>query len=84
MLREETARVYEELLLQVIHIDCKLMNKPVEEFIKAIKNDKKQQNEFLTIVLMTDEARELKIVHDVNEEEVACAFEYFKKIYADN
>lgn len=83
MLREETARAYEELLLQVIHIDSKLMNRPVEEFIKAMKKDKKQRNNSLTIVLMTDEAGELEIVHDATDEEATCAFEYFKKIYAD-
>lgn len=82
MMQPEKARAYEEILLQVIHIDEVLMDHPIEEFLKAMKKDKKQVDASLTIVLMTDKAGELKIVHDASTDEISDAFEYFKKLYA--
>lgn len=83
MLNPQAAGEYEKLLLQVIHIDHTLMDKPLDEFIQAMKKDKKQINTSLTIVLMTDKARELKIVHDATIDEAAYAFDYFKRLYTD-
>lgn len=81
LLREETAKECEALLLQVIHIDYELMNKPIEELLGAMKKDKKQMSDLLTIVLMTDQAGELLIVHDATVNEVRDAFAYFAKVY---
>ena len=81
ILKEETARKCEELLLQVIHIDFSVMDRPVEEFIQAMRKDKKQITSALTVVLMTNESKDLKIVHDVTTEEVADAFNYFRELY---
>lgn len=76
-----TARAYEEILLQVIHMDPALLEHPLEEFLQAMRKDKKQNGASLTIVLMTDEAGELKIVHDASQEEVSQAFAYFRELY---
>lgn len=82
MLNPQTAREYEALLMQVIHIDYTLMDKPTGEFLGAMKKDKKQIGGFLTIVLMTDKAGELKIVHDATVDEVTDAFAHFKELYS--
>lgn len=81
MLQPDTARAFEEILLQVIHIDEALMEHPIEEFLKAMKKDKKQVDASLTIVLMTDKAGEQQIVHDASTDEISDAFEYFKDLY---
>lgn len=81
LLDEKTARESEELLLQVIHIDFGVMDKPLDEFVKAMRKDKKQVNTSLTAVLMTNVPQDLKIVHDITVEEVEYAFEYFRKLY---
>lgn len=73
----------EKVLLQVIDIDDKLLNKPIEEYMKAIRKDKKQISDSLTAVLISNYGQkgELAIVHDVTENEIIYAIEYFKKIY---
>lgn len=81
MLKEQTAKACEALLLQVIHINYTLMDKPVEELLRAMKKDKKQVSDSMTIVLMTDKVGELKIVHDATVEEIMEAFAYFGKLY---
>lgn len=81
LLREKTAKACEVLLLKVIHIDYELMDKPIEELIKAMRKDKKQVSVLLTIVLMTDKVGELIIVHDATVDEVREAFVYFGKLY---
>lgn len=81
ILREMIAERSEELLLQVIHVDFSVMDKPFDEFLQAMRKDKKQINSSLTAVLMTDIPKELKIVHDVSVEEVKYAFDYFKQLY---
>lgn len=83
LLREKTAKECEALLLQVIHIDYELMDKPIEELLRAMRKDKKQVSDLLTIVLMTDKAGELLIVHDASANEVREAFAYFGKLYRD-
>lgn len=82
LLKEETAKACEALLLQVIHINYALMDKPLEEFLGAMKKDKKQVSDSLTIVLMTDKAGELRIVHDAAVDEIREAYAYFEKLYS--
>lgn len=81
MLKEDAAKECEAFLLQVIHIDYELMNQPIEEFLNAMKKDKKQVDDSLTIVLMTDKDGELNIVHDATVNEVKEAFAYFRELY---
>ena len=81
LLNEEICKRSEAVLLQVIHIDVRLKEYSIDQFIAAIKKDKKQTNENLTAVLMTDTAKDLKIVHDVQEREIVEALNYFQQLY---
>ena len=81
LLSPDTARRSEAVLLRVIHTDVKLENYPMEGIIAAIRKDKKQTSRELTAVLMTDTAKDLRVVHDVTEDEVREAFSYFEKLY---
>ena len=73
----------EKVLLEVIDIDSNLLDKPLEEYMKAIRKDKKQVSESLTAVLISHygEKGELSVVHDVTEQEIDYAINYFKKLY---
>lgn len=82
ILKEEISKRVEKVLLQVICIDVELTGYPVEDFIVAIRKDKKQTNENLTAVLMTNVAKDLKIVHDISEVEVIDAITHFASVYS--
>ena len=74
----------EKLLLQIIDIDINLfLNNQFESFLAAIKKDKKQIGDSLTAVLITrfDKTGELSIVHDVSQNEIRDAIEYFENLY---
>jgi 3-dehydroquinate synthase len=75
----------ENVLLKVIDINVDLLEKPLEEYMKAIRKDKKQVNSSLTAVLISKygECGKLSVVHDITEEEIESAIEYFKKLYRD-
>ena len=81
ILSKETAERSEKVLLQVIHINVRLGDVLPEEFLNAMRKDKKQISTGLTAVLMTDAAGDLRIVHDVKEEEVSGALTYFQGVY---
>lgn len=81
LLNPDIAKRSEKLLLQVIHVDYASMDKPLDEFVLAMRKDKKQINTSITAVLMTDVPKDLRIVHDVEMEEVSEAFAYFREIY---
>src|SRR5699024_5746672 len=70
LLSANTARRSEKVQLRVIHIGTDLNDYPLEQFIGAMRKDKKQTGDQLTAVLMTNVAKDLKIVHDVQVEEV--------------
>ena len=59
------------------------LDKPLEDYMKAIRKDKKQVSESLTAVLISSygENGELSVVHDVTEQEIDYAINYFKKLY---
>lgn len=80
---EETVKRSENVLLKVIDIDVELLNQPMEEYLKAIKKDKKQTSDALTSVLITDYGKnsELSIVRNTTEQEIKESLEYFVKIY---
>ena len=84
LLSENICKRAEKVLLQVIHVGIRLTDYPIENFIAAMRKDKKQTSENLTAVLMTDVARELRIVNDVAETEVKDAVDYFQQLYDDN
>lgn len=81
LLEEETVRRSEQVLLRVIHIGIDLNDYPLEQFISAMRKDKKQTSDQLTAVLMTNVAKDLKIVHDMQIDEVADARSYFEQLY---
>ena len=81
LLNSDIARRSENVLLPVISIKNDLSDYPLEQIISAIRKDKKQTNESLTAVLMTNKPRDLRIVHDLQTSEVQDAILYFQTIY---
>lgn len=73
----------EKVLLEVIDIDSKLLDRPLEDYMKAIRKDKKQVSESLTAVLISSYGKtgELTVVHDITEQEISYAINYFKQLY---
>lgn len=70
----------DELLLPIITIPLRLTDIPPEQFIAAMRKDKKQSSNQLTAVLLTD-ANDLILVHDLQEAEVAHAIAHFQQLY---
>lgn len=83
LISSDVVKRSEKVLLEVIDIDSKLLDKPLEDYMKAIRKDKKQVSESLTAVLISNygENGELSVVHDVTEQEIDYAINYFKKLY---
>lgn len=73
----------EKVLLPIIHIDISLLEKPIDDYLKAIRKDKKQIGDSLTAVLIReyDPESKLDVVHDVTKEEIADAVAYFIGLY---
>lgn len=73
----------EQLLLKVIDIDKELLSVDIEEYINAIKKDKKQLDEHMTAVLLADnnEKMDLLLIHDLTKDEVKYALNYFLELY---
>ena len=69
----------EKILLTIIDIDCNLLEKPIEDYLKVIHKDKKQINNELTAVLITQYGSMpiLTVVHDVLPDEIQNAVLYF-------
>lgn len=69
----------ENILQKIIKVDstCILTNK--ENFMAAIKKDKKQISNNLTAVLLHEDMS-LEVVHDLREEEVIIAIEYVQNL----
>ena len=80
-LSKEAKAAGADALLQVIHIGAHLGEYPLEQFLGAMRKDKKQTSDQLTAVLMTNTAKDLRVVHDVAAEEVADAVRYFETLY---
>lgn len=81
LLDASVAKRSEDVLLKVIYIQKCLTDYPIDQFISAIRKDKKQTSSELTAVLMTNVAKDLKIVHDLKEEELIDALAYFQNLY---
>ena len=73
----------EKTLLTIIDIDCNLLEKPIEDYLKVIHKDKKQINNELTAVLITQYGSMpiLTVVHDVLPDEIQNAVLYFISLY---
>ena len=82
-LTKEIAKRCEAVLLKVIDIQVELLERPFEEYMKAIKKDKKQVDCSITSVLITSygEKSELSVVHDTTESEIRDSINYFIQIY---
>lgn len=83
LIRADKEEKIEDLLFRVIHIDVCLLDFDSENFISAMRKDKKQVDKSLTAVLMTEEKGELKIIHDLKPTEVEYALSYIKMKYTD-
>ena len=83
MLTPEIIRRIEKVLLRVIDIDITLMICPIEKYIKVIKKDKKQINQHITTVLITqyNDMCELDLIHNTTEDEICDAINYFIYLY---
>lgn len=83
LLTQEIVKRSEKVLLRVIDINVTLLDRPLDEFMKAIRKDKKQVSDSLTAVLISSYGKtsELSIVHDMTEKEVDEAISYFKELY---
>ena len=80
LLDSEIAARMEQVLLRVIHISVNIAIYSFDEFLASIKKDKKQVNDNLTAVLMTDIPEEMLIVHDVQKNEIKEALQHFQRI----
>lgn len=83
LISHEIVERSENVLLRVIDIDSKLLEKPLAEYMKAIRKDKKQVNDALTAVLISSygNSAELSVVHNITEAEIEYAINYFIKLY---
>lgn len=74
----------EKLLLRVINIDIRYLNRPIEDYISVIRKDKKQIDSSLTCVLITEAKPEgcvLEVKHDLMPNELEEAVNYFISCY---
>lgn len=81
LLNETIAVRSKDVLMKIIHIDIDLSLIPITDFVGAIRKDKKQTSDNLTAVLMTNVAKDLRIVNDMKESEVIAALNYFQDNY---
>ena len=83
LIQEDIVKRSERLLLKVIDINIELLERPLEEYLQAIRKDKKQTGNSCTAVLITNynSGAELKVVDDVTQNEIKEAIEHFKQIY---
>lgn len=85
LLKKEIVKRSEKVLLDVIDINLDLLDKPLNDFICAMRKDKKQTSDALTAVLIDSygEKGHLEVVHDITEFEVEFALNYFKELYRE-
>lgn len=86
LLSDEIAARSEQVLLKVIDIDINHLEKPIDDYLSAMRKDKKQTDSSLTAVLMEqeDHTTKLEVVHDITVEEVSYAIMYFKQLYSES
>ncbi len=84
LLSSSIAQKSENVLLKVIDINIDTLNVEVNCFINAMRKDKKQTSNSLTAILLRNDDLsniQLKIVHDIEIEEVSYAIKYFQDLY---
>lgn len=82
-LAENTKKRIENVLRKIIDINIDVLDRPIEDYLAAIRKDKKQVGDSITAVLITafGEQSELTVVHDVMREEIEGAIRYFIGFY---
>lgn len=82
-LSEEFFNRSNNLLLKIIEIDISLIDKDVDDYISIMSKDKKQIDNSLTAVLISNYASEavLSVVHDLTRDEIDHAIRTFARIY---
>ncbi len=81
MISEEFYSKCESVLKRIIHVDYDFSMMSFDEYIKAVRKDKKQVNDQITAVLLSGDNRDLVIVHDVQLNEISEAFERIKELF---
>ncbi len=76
----------ENILLRIIDIDINLLECPINEYYAAIKKDKKQIDNNMTVVLITKYCikGKLSIIHDFSQDELVYAISSFIDLYKEN
>lgn len=83
LLSQRTVERAERILFAVISMDIDFSACSLNDFVAAMRKDKKQIGENLTVVLASQDFKELKIVHDCTVSETQSAVEYFENKYAE-
>ncbi len=81
---EETLKQAESLLLPIIHIDLKHIDVDMDKVIAAVRKDKKQIGDNITVVLIKGSEMETVVVSDGTVDEIRTAIEYLFKTLRDN
>ena len=81
MISQEFYSKCESVLKRIIHIDYDFNMMVFDEYINAVRKDKKQVNEQITAVLLSGDNRDLIIVNDVQVEEIGEAFKRIKELF---
>ncbi len=81
LLDPEFAGRSECVLLKIIHISADFRTVDHNKLMEAIRKDKKQVDDQITAVLMTNVAGDIRVVHDIKEYEIRDAINHFIDIY---
>lgn len=83
LLSEEQVKRSEKVLMQVIDVDIAILNRPIEEYVKVIRKDKKQVGDSLTAVLMEQQhgKNNFVIVHNLTKQEIQYAVSYVLQLF---
>lgn len=83
LLPDDPVKRSEDVLLRIIDINPETLNRPMSDYLTAIRKDKKQIDQSLTAVLITEfgENSQLMVVHDVQTVEIERAVNYFIDLY---
>lgn len=82
IIKEEYVKIIEKIVRRIVHIDNSYLNIPINDYIKAIKKDKKQVDKNLTCVLLSEEFN-LNVYHDLNNSEIEEAVKYVENIFTN-
>lgn len=80
MLTSSNVLNIEKIIKQIIHIDNTLLDIPFDKYIAAIRKDKKQVDDNLTAVLLSEDFS-LGVYHNLNENEINAAVKYVQELF---